>query len=392
MIKLLEHQAQGWVKTWDGGALNLYTGQVIAPIRGGAAPTNVYGGAHDIRDLQPDVQINAVGQRIVADYLVNILEEYNSQWDEIRATMLGPTITEYRLGIEREAGAMYLQQADEYSRPDAFRLGGRTFLQWPLRPYQRRTAWTRTYLARATVGDLLRLQQALSLQDTNTQIRDALWALLNVDGYTFDDEMYGPLTIAPFLNGDGFIPPPFFGTTFDGNHTHYMATNGALVEADIMTTAMAHLREHGMATNLIAWCDPNLTDEIGAFTNFKPRPDPNIIIPSFGGTQEYAVVTEADAIGRLGQVQIVPKPFMPANYIFIWDASLGPPLLERVHEVPEFRGFNLVLQEEKFPLRDAFYERWTGYAVNNRINGFAIFVDAGASYVTPATLTSAFAS
>lgn len=345
-------------------------------------------GNHDIRDLQTNVLVNTLGQRVVADYLANILAQYEAEAADLRATMLGPQITEYVLGIDREANGMYLQRGSEYSRPDAFRVApGRDVLRFPLYVFQRRTSWTRYYLARASVDDLLRTQRALAYQDTNTLIREGLRALLVKENFTFKDEFYGDLLITPFLNADGFIPPPYFNNTFAGSHNHYAGTNGALTNAHFLTIRN-HLREHGYFGNLKAWVASAQEDVIRALTDFKPRPDPFIVVAP-GSTTEYALVDDPDAIGRISDIQIIVKPYMPSNYIFAWDSAAGPPLLERIHEVEQFRGFKIVANEETFPLEDVMYERWVGYGVANRINGYCLEVNGGAGQnAASATYTS----
>jgi hypothetical protein len=348
---------------------------------------NVFLGNHDIRDLAAvqNLQINTLGQATVADYLADILQQYEAQFADFRAQLLGPTTTNYIVGIDREATGMYLQRGSEYSRPDAFRVApGRDVMRFPLYVFQRRTSWTRYYLARATVEDLLRTQRALAYQDTNTLIREGLRALLVKENFTFKDEFYGDLAITPFLNADGFIPPAWFNNTFDGTHTHYAGSNGTTntaIDAAFLA-ARNHLREHGYFGNLKAWIPSNVEDTLRTCANFKPRPDPFIIVAP-GSTQEYASVSDEDAIGRLHDFEVIVKPYLPNNYVFMWDAAAGPPLIERIHEVPEFRGFKLVASEGAFPLEDAIYERWVGYGVANRINGYCLQVVASTAYTSP---------
>lgn len=345
----------------------------------------VYLGNADSRDLPLETQIATVGQRVVADFLADILAAYEEQFADIRAQLIGPASTEFALRLDREASGMYLQRGDEYSRPDATRMA-RTWdvLHYPIWVFQRRVSWTRYFLAQASVGELLSTQQMIAHQDTNTLIREALRAVLTKENYTFKDMRHGSLTIRPLLNGDGFDPPDYFNNTFDGNHTHYFGANGtnaAAVDAGFLTMKN-HLREHGYFGDLVAWVDPTIEDEVRAATNFKQRVDPYVIIPP-GSTTEFAVLTDPDAIGRLHDFQVIVKPYMPTNYVLGFDRANGPLLRERIHEVNEFRGLKIVAREAAFPLEDVMYERWVGYGVNNRISGVAMQVVASTTYTSP---------
>lgn len=341
---------------------------------------NLFYGVHDTRDLE--VEVNTLGQAEVANWMADVLAQYEQMSAEVRSRLIARQTTNYIESMRREASG-FMQPADEYSRPDIRRVAGKYLLRYPLEKWQDATGWTDDYLEYATVLDLAQDALAQAQRDQNTLMRSALRALLRSDTWTFEDPIWGSLAIQPLLNGDGTIPPEYFGTTFAGSHTHYVASAGAAIANADFVTIYNHLYEHGLSGNIVVWIPKNLEASVRALTTFVEVPDPRLQQPTTG---TYAIVSEAQAIGRINHMDIVVKPYMPDNYLFAWDKTSGPPLVERIPDKANLRGLRVVAQERSYPLRNSMWERRFGFGVANRINGVAMFVTAGGAYVNPTTL------
>jgi hypothetical protein len=52
-------------------------------------------------------------------------------------------------------------------------------------------------------------------------------------------------TVYGLWSGDGMVPPPYLGNTFDGAHTHYLTTGYTLLEPPDVEQMITHVQHHG---------------------------------------------------------------------------------------------------------------------------------------------------
>jgi hypothetical protein len=77
---------------------------------------------------------------------------------------------------------------------------------------------------------------------------------------------------------------------------------------------------------------------------------------------------------------------MPANYLLGLDLNQPSPLKRRIDVATSLRGFRLVADwdtSNEFPLAKSTWRDRHGYGVAERLNGVAMFLDAGGSYTVP---------
>lgn len=346
--------------------------------------SNVFLGQYDSRDL--DIQVVTQEQAVIANFMAEYMAQYERMNAEWRANFLGRQTTNH---VEAYFGTTSgrMQRADQYSRPDLVRQAPPKYYQYyPLNRFEDGTGWTDDYLDRATLRDLANDAISQAQRDQNNILWEAMRALLRKDSYTFQDEIQGPLTIRPFLNGDGSLTPPervsASGSAFDGTHTHYWGTNNATLAQSHLQTIKDHLTHHGYEQDLVLWIASNLQDEVEGMTDFAPLPDP-LVRTEFTAARFAVGVTDPDAIGRVLGFEVAVKPHMPDDYMFAWSRAVGPPLLERISDLPQRRGLRIVAQERSYPLRNSMWERRFGFAPYNRINGVAVQVVASATYTNP---------
>lgn len=52
-------------------------------------------------------------------------------------------------------------------------------------------------------------------------------------------------TVYGLWSGDGMVPPPYLGNTFDGAHTHYLTSGYTLLEPPDVEQMITHVQHHG---------------------------------------------------------------------------------------------------------------------------------------------------
>jgi len=348
-------------------------------------------GTHDIRDLQPGMLVDTVGQNVVYDFLDQTLAIWNANLQEI-LRLVGRQTTEYAERVNRE-GTGKMMPEDEFSRLPQRKSGGFESIYYPLKGWGDATGWTRDYLIYAKVEDLLREQKMLVSRDVRTLQDYLLGAFMRDDEYTYSNKRpAADLAIKPFVNGDAFIPPQWNSTVHTAPHTHYLGTAAAAIAYVDYAAMYTHLYHHGFGQNIELWISQDLEETTRALDEFAAVLDPQLVYPA--GTITVPVVaptggnpfTFGNRIGRIAHMDVYVQAFMPDNYAFAFDRNQGPPLVERVEEAPILRGLRIVSQETHYPLERVEYKRRIGYAVANRLNGVVMNEVADATYVKPTDL------
>jgi hypothetical protein len=324
------------------------------------------------------------------DALQAAIDAHNRITLDLLGTLVA--VTDDRLRRYGGIDNMAMQDADEYSTPDAQKVFTGATVGFPLRAYQIGLQWTRLAFMTLKVNQLaMQAQAALDADTTNlqTQIKRALFTPTN---YTFTDRRvdYVQLPVKALINADGTqLPPDPFGNTFDGStHTHYLAdtTWNETLATNLVNTVM----EHSNTGDLKLYINRAQETATRAFAGFTRYEDPRIITASTTtlarGTLDFTQVYNR-AIGIFGAAEVWVKPWIPSGYELA--LRLGPglqPLVMRRRSMDGgFGNLQLVAEAESFPLRAQYFEREFGMAVWNRINA-AVSYSGGAAYVVPAGL------
>ena len=90
-------------------------------------------------------------------------------------------------------------------------------------------------------------------------------------------------------------------------------------------------------------------------------------------------------IGAANDVAIFVWDWIPATFQLFIDAAQPAPLKKRVDPIASLRGFQLVANQQEYPLNSAFYRAREGYGVANRLNGVASSTVASTTYTNPTT-------
>lgn len=216
------------------------------------------------------------------------------------------------------------------------------------------------------------------------------------------------LTCYGLWNGDGMVPPSHLGKSFDGNHTHYLTTNGISLTATHVEGMIGHVRHHGYGSvkpaQLILLIHPDDLETSGmtawragtAVGGATPKHDfiVSSSAPAFltaehvEGTKPPAEYNGLPVVGSYGKAFVVESHFVPKGYVAL-AASSGPndsdnPIAVREHENPAYRGLRLIGGGRgPYPLVDSFFARTIGVGVRHRGAAVVCQIVAGTTYTAP---------
>lgn len=331
------------------------------------------------------------GEDRAFDSIQMLLDAHNEIMRSIHGDLVDRTTDrQRRYGTADE---MTMTKATEHSRADAQKISPGAVAGFPMEAYEASLQWTRKYFQNATVAAMAGQFIALRTADIQRVILETKRALFVPTNYTFDDYLVDhlnqiPLQVRGLLNGDGLpIPSGPNGEVFPGDtHTHYLATN-ALVMADLVATVETVL-EHFNTGDACIYINRAQEATVRTFTpNFVPLQNTSIFAPTtaprFDGPGTLRTVPIYNRlIGEFNGAEVWVKPWIPANYVFVFLRGQPKPLCLRTR-TPQSGDLVLVAEDERYPLRAKSYEREFGLGVWTRTNG-AVLYTGGGTYVAPA--------
>jgi hypothetical protein len=370
----------GYFRTADG--------LVIPRIRGGAP------GAIDSGDLLTTA--DGVTLDIIWSDLQDSLEYYSQTRGDLQAML---TFNTRQSGWKTASmGQMRWERATEYARPNRQRARPSYLSRGlPVWDYELGLMFTRKFLLRASTQEIDNQHNEAMRSDDENIVNEILRAFMSDTNYTFEDDETGTvLTVLSFYNGDSEVPPPLRGKTFTAPHTHFHATNGAFVYADLLTMK-TDLIEHGHDGNRVLLIASNLESTIRGMVDGAGA---KVFVPNWAYENPYIQLAAADtqrtavglgpeyfAAGEGFRVRIMQQ--LPDNYAVGFnsygDNSPLNPLAFRERRNDAEVGLQLLNEDGSgtFPIVNSFYMRSFGVAALVRSNATVMFVDAGTTYVNP---------
>lgn len=189
-----------------------------------------------------------------------------------------------------------------------------------------------------------------------------------------------------------YIPPRHAGKTFTSAHEHYLGYAAANLATGI-AAMIAHLREHGHVPPYELWISENDAATVGALTGFV-YVTPVTQIAGTSSNQVTGVSAVQDVPYYLGSykecyVRVIPR--FPQYYYWLGKpygfGDMRNPFRMRFDPRWGPEGVLLLAQDPSYPLKGAYLFEAKGVGVGeDRTNGVAMFIDAGAAW-SDATVT-----
>lgn len=220
--------------------------------------------------------------------------------------------------------------------------------------------------------------------------------------------------VYPLANGDGWVPPTYKGTTFDGNHTHYLKSGNTKVDSSDFEDCVNHLTEHGYGwdtgTQIVCFANRAEVNEIRKFrfgvannnsatANYDFIPalgQPALIVPNAEGLlggQAPSVWNGLRVTGSYQDVIIIEEPLLPAGYLLFLSTG-GVNADENIvgireHASPDWRGLKLLPgNQQRYPLIDGYYTHGFGTGIRRRTGAVIMQIGSGATYAAPSVYTN----
>lgn len=351
-------------------------------------------GTHDVSSLLASrlasIQ-NFEGQNLqkIQDLVNEEVAVHNEQMLEMVGELADVTTAKDGVYGSNLTGSM--DEVDEYGRVRTQKPApGETF-GIPLRKFAYAVGWTAQWFKQKSPVDLAIAIGAAERADRLRVQYEIKKALLISGNYSFYDYLIngalvgGSSGVKRLLNADSAtIPVGPNGATFDGSsHTHYVGE--ASLTAAFFHTEVLNVSEHGHTGNLRAYINIAQEATVRAFTDpvFTPYVDARIINQTAGGvarkTLDPTAPRDNRAIGLCDGCEVWVKPWMPANYVFFFDAAGPKPLWFRQPAQGSLQGLQLEGTNMAFPLQADYYARQFGVGVYTRTNGSAFYL-ANATY------------
>jgi hypothetical protein len=327
--------------------------------------------------------------------IANDLVTHN-RWFADMVTDFGLLRTTDRVRRYGGSASMQVEDLDEHSAPDSQKNGEGIDIGFPLYRKGLAVQWTRDYFRRAQVAEFA--AQFQSAQDADvrgleTAVKKAL--LTATSNTSYKDRLVDGTTlpVRAFLNADSVaIPNGPNGETFTASsHTHYNGYASSAVAAADVTGLITNVTEHGVDGKVKLLINSAQEATIRGFTadgQFTAYVDARIVqanSTSYAGGVGLDVNNPNDRpIGIYGAAEVWVKPWIPANYWVCMDTGDGNnrPLVMRIPTDAAFADFQVLADDESYPLRARFLAREYGVAPWQR-QKVAVLYGGGTSYVTP---------
>lgn len=293
--------------------------------------------------------------------------------------------------------------ASEYGVPEGGRPDWDTYsMGYTFRWYDRASRFTWRFLGEATASQIEAIHNQVLLEDSELMFREVMKTLFRKDNRTADIKGQN-FNVYSFWNGDGTVPPPYKGNTFDGSYTHFRTsgantiTSGDLDEISDAFKGLGYAKENGVQQfALVNAAEANVIRsfrfDLGARFDFIPATtQPGLIL-----TQETVVNGQPpstfkglNVIGAYGELLIIEESYIPAGYVAAFasggEANLNNPIGLRETADPGRRGLLLVKgRTPDYPLIDSYYARGFGTGVRQRGAGLIMKITTSGTYTPPA--------
>lgn len=299
------------------------------------------------------------------------------------------------------------EQASEYGEPRGIRPKTSYFnLGYDFEWYDLAARFTWKFLAEAPASQVEAIN-AMALEADNVLIFEKVMDAIYKGNTNREADIADQIVpVYGLYNADGTVPPNYKNNTFEGTHTHYMASGAANVEPEDLDDLYDNIAEHGYTTEngynhllLVAEREARVIRNFkilsGATWDFVPAQgtpaewmDRDSVLVN--GGQPPSKYQGMNVVGSYGPWLIIKDDLFPTGYI-TGIATGGPEALTnpvgfRQHANTSLRGLRLVKgPTPDYPLIDSFYQRGFGTGIRQRGGSAVMQITANPTYTPPAS-------
>lgn len=336
------------------------------------------------------------------EFLQTILA-WNQDRDALMA-LLSFTVTNLTERVFYPTADADFEEASEFGEPKGIRISGKPFIMgYGFKWYDLAIRYTWMFLAETPADQIRGLNNSALEADNRLVFSRVFRRLFNP---TNDQAKINDLNVNvyPLWNGDGTVPPTYRSTAFDGTHTHYLTSGGAVIVSQDLDDIATHLQHHGYTMErgytMVVMVNEQEGNVIRTFTrvggakwDFIPGPrfGGGVILPAgqvIQGAPDQNVGPIEDRIGTYGPFQVLEDYGIPAGYVVAFvtggEDNIGNLVGIREHSNTGLRGLRLVKgRDNDYPLIDSFYQHGLGTGVRHRGAGVVMEITANPVYAPP---------
>lgn len=345
-------------------------------------------GSYSIADLK-EIKFQSVkefGLDTIAQVIQSELAMHNELMNEMVTSLCEITTDALRIYGTSADGTM--SEVDEFGRAPTQKQDFGDTVGFPLRRFQAAVGWNADWFEMKTPADLANALVAVEVGHKKAVVDAIKKGLFRSANYTMRDFLvdYVNVNVKRLVNADSApIPNGPYGITFDGStHTHYLA-NGTLTTAAVdsaISTVMEHGHGEGMSIAINYANAAAFTALSGFVAYLDPRLIPSANVVNASDRLDMQNIYDR-ALGLYNGAEVIVKPWVPANYCFVWArTSALKPLAFRQRNATALQGLRIPATTELFPLYAEYMQAEFGVGVWNRTNG-AVLRFNNASYADP---------
>lgn len=339
----------------------------------------------------------------VWDELERVTQLYNAEQDALVAALTYKT-TEAAEASPQDMTPEPMEHASEYGTPRAIGPDSPHLITgFTLRDYDVASRYSARFLrdaTRAQIDDQFRRM----LRSDRARVHFNL--LQRVFDPTEGSNEYAHRCFGAW-SADSVVPPSFMGKSFDGNHTHYIASGSADLDSEDVELLTSHVAEHGYnaanGATMLLLTNPAEAEVVTAWragvTNANSKKAKHDFIPSalmpprlsaetvVGGAVPNSDYNGLKVLGSYGSSLLTESYAVPAGYVAAV-ATFGPnsernAIGFREHPQDAWQGVRLLEgNQRRYPIVESFMARTFGLGFRRRGQVAVLKLTAG-SYAAP---------
>lgn len=374
-------------------------GSPIYSIRGAEYGTNTQG---DLVTITADGRdLNAMWAEFQAT-----LEIFNERRQQLINLMTFPVIN--LIEDVPQVGEAEFEMATEFGEPVGTRVALSYFsLGYDFHDYDIATRYTWKFLRDADARQVEAIHTQVLNADNRMVFRKVMEALFDNRNRAADIRNQN-VPVYALYNADGTIPAKYKNNTFQGTHSHYMVSGGALITPGDFEDAYENIAEHGygiengttficmapraLVKEMRKWRAGEVYNTVEANYDFIPaQGQPALIVPNeegLLGSRPPGSWNGMKVVGSYMDVLIIEEDYIPTNYFLMLGSggagNLQNPVGLREHANEAYRGLRLLPgNNQRYPLVDSYYSRGFGTGIRQRAGAVIMQIKASGSYDIP---------